>query len=158
MKKYFLLLVGLLVLVSMTASAESLSKAERNKQAVIEFFHLENQHKPVSEIEKMFDKNAVIESLDSLITIQQALALWDVAFPDRNTKIMNLIAQNNYVFADTVTTGTQTGIFWGIAPTNKKIREVSYDIFTFNEAGKIIQFSQQWNELEVMKQLGYIVL
>lgn len=154
----FLLLPISLTLMCVPVKAENISKAQRNKETIMKLASMENEHLTSEAIETLFTKDAVIEVPNSITTVKTAFDDWALAFPDRKTKIVNIIAQNNYVFDAAVITGTQTGLFWGIAPTNKKITKVSYNIFTFNDAGKIVQFSQQWNEVEVMKQLGYIVL
>lgn len=158
MKKQLLSLALSLFFVFGTVNAANISNTARNKEVIIQLFTMANQHQSTVSIGKLFSANAVIESTQVLTNLQHFIDNWNVAFPDHQTKIITILAQNNYVFTYTMTTGTQTGEFLGIAPTHKKTTKISYDVFAFNDAGKIIQFSQQWNELEIMTQLGYIVL
>jgi steroid delta-isomerase-like uncharacterized protein len=78
------------------------------------------------------------------------------AFPDYTLQYGEFLADGNKVVATITLSGTQKGPFLGVAPTNKPIHIKFVDIFTI-ENGKIIELSQMWNELSVMKQMGYIV-
>ncbi len=78
------------------------------------------------------------------------------AFPDYTLQYGEFVADGNKVVATITLSGTQKGPFLGVAPTNKPIHIKFVDIFTI-ENGKIIELSQMWNELSVMKQMGYIV-
>jgi hypothetical protein len=78
------------------------------------------------------------------------------AFPDYTLQYGDFVYDGNKVVATITLSGTQKGPFLGIAPTNKPIHLKFVDIFTI-ENGKIVEISQMWNELSVMKQIGYIV-
>ncbi len=78
------------------------------------------------------------------------------AFPDYTLQFGDFIVDGSKVVVAVTLSGTQKGPFLGIAPTNKPIHFKFIDIFTI-ENGKITELSQMWNELSVMKQLGYIV-
>lgn len=78
------------------------------------------------------------------------------AFPDYTLQMGDFIVDNNKVVAIVTLSGTQKGPFLGISPTNKPIHIKFVDVFKI-ENGKIKELSQMWNELSVMKQIGYIV-
>jgi steroid delta-isomerase-like uncharacterized protein len=78
------------------------------------------------------------------------------AFPDYSFQFGQFVADGNKVVAFVTLSGTQKGPFLGVAPTNKPIHIKFVDVFTI-ENGKILEFSQMWNELSVMKQIGYII-
>lgn len=79
------------------------------------------------------------------------------ALPDFKLEVSELLADENKVLARITISGIQKGPFLGIAPTNKPIHIKLFDVFTIKD-GKIIHLAEMWNELSVMKQLGYIVL
>lgn len=79
------------------------------------------------------------------------------ALPDFKLDVSELLADGNKVLARVTISGVQKGSFLGIGPTNKPIHIKLFDVFTIKD-GKIIHIAEMWNELSVMKQLGYIVL
>lgn len=79
------------------------------------------------------------------------------ALPDFKLDVSEILADGNKVLARVTISGIQKGPFLGIAPTNKPIHIKFFDIFTIKD-GKIIYIAEMWNELSVMKQLGYIIL
>ena len=79
------------------------------------------------------------------------------AFPKFEAHVSNMIAEGNKVFARIQISGVQRGSFLGVEATNKPVIIKIFTIFSF-EGGKITHINEVWNELGVMKQLGYIVL
>ena len=79
------------------------------------------------------------------------------ALPQFKLTINQLIAQDNKVFASVRIAGIQRGHFLGAQATNKPVNIHIFAVFTLNQ-GKITQISEIWNQLAVMKQMGYIVL
>lgn len=79
------------------------------------------------------------------------------ALPDFDLKIEEMITERNKVMVQVSISGVQKGDFMGIAPTNKPIHLKFFATFTIRD-DKIISISEMWNELNVMKQLGFIVL
>ncbi|MBM3192512.1 MAG: ester cyclase [Chlamydiae bacterium] len=78
-------------------------------------------------------------------------------FPDFQLTVTDLLVDKDQVLAKVSISGVQKGNFLGVAPTGKPIHIKIFDIFTIKD-NKIISISEMWNELSVMKQLGYIVL
>jgi len=79
------------------------------------------------------------------------------AFPELKIDIFEMIAEGNQVAVRTGISGVQKGKFMGIDPTNKPVLIKTATLFTI-EGGKITSIREMWNELAVMKQIGYIVL
>lgn len=79
------------------------------------------------------------------------------ALPEFKLQIVEMIAEGNKVLTCTQIQGVQKGSFLGIEPSNKPVSIKIFTIFTI-EGGKISHINEAWNELDVMKQIGYIVL
>jgi len=79
------------------------------------------------------------------------------ALPDFKLKIVEMLAEGNKVLARIQIQGVQRGVFLGVEPTDKPVVIKIFAIFTI-EGGKITHLNEVWNELGVMKQIGYIVL
>ncbi|MCK4934421.1 MAG: ester cyclase [Simkaniaceae bacterium] len=79
------------------------------------------------------------------------------ALPDFKLSVLEMIGEGNKVVARVMISGLQKGEFLGISPTNKPVAIKTFAIFTI-EDGKISSISELWNELSVMKQIGYIIL
>lgn len=79
------------------------------------------------------------------------------SFPDLTIQVMELIAEQNRVFAYVTYTGTQKGEFLGLAPTGKPIVIKQFAVFSV-ENGRIVHITEMDNEFSVMQQLGYVLL
>lgn len=77
------------------------------------------------------------------------------ALPGFKISINQLIAEGDSVFADVTMTGVQEGPFLGVEPTHREIKMRAFVIYTL-ENYKIKRALEMWNQLGVMKQLGYI--
>jgi steroid delta-isomerase-like uncharacterized protein len=78
------------------------------------------------------------------------------AFPDLHYVIEDLVITADCIVARVTMSGTHTGDFFGIAPTNRKV-SVSQINIEYLAAGKISQHWRLTDELSLMKQLGLIV-
>jgi predicted ester cyclase len=85
--------------------------------------------------------------------LKQMIALGWQGFPDFHLTIEDMIAENDKVVARMRTTGTNTGEFMGIQPTNKSIDSYQISIVRI-EGGKVKERWNIANELETMRQLG----
>ena len=79
------------------------------------------------------------------------------ALPEFKLQIIDMMSEGNKVLARVQIQGVQRGPFLGVEPTNKPVVIKTFAIFTI-EGGKITHLNEVWNELGVMKQIGYIVL
>lgn len=77
------------------------------------------------------------------------------AFPDLKYVIENMVISDNQVAVHTIMHGTHTGDFFGIAPTNKKIKVSQIQIERIAN-NKIIEHWRVTDELTLLKQLGQI--
>ncbi|HPA76619.1 MAG TPA: ester cyclase [Deltaproteobacteria bacterium] len=87
--------------------------------------------------------------------IMQMIALLHKAFPDIHLTIEDMVAENDKVVLRMRSTGTNTGEFLGIKPTNKSMDSCQISIIRI-EDGKV---KERWNitdQLEVMRQLGWM--
>ena len=85
--------------------------------------------------------------------LKQMIALGWQAFPDFHLTIEDMIAENDKVVARMRTTGTNTGEFMGIQPTNKSLDSYQISIVRI-EGGKVKERWNVANQLETMRQLG----
>lgn len=79
------------------------------------------------------------------------------ALPEFTLSIFEMLAEENKVLARIQITGIQKGKFLGVEAANKPVVIKMFALFTL-EDGKITHINEAWNELGVMKQIGYIVL
>lgn len=85
--------------------------------------------------------------------IKAAVASHRTSFPDWHEHVEDIIAERDRVVIRIHSTGTQTGIFNGIAPTGKKVSIEEIHVFRL-EHGKILE---QWGMPDVhglLEQLG----
>jgi steroid delta-isomerase-like uncharacterized protein len=85
--------------------------------------------------------------------LKQMIAVFRQGFGDSHNTIEDLIAENDKVVVRLRMTGTHTGEFMGIPPTQKRIDGYSISIIRISE-GKV---KERWNimdRLEMMRQLG----
>ena len=77
------------------------------------------------------------------------------AFPDLHYKIEDLIITEDRVIARVIMTGTHQGDFFGLAPTNRKIKVNQINIEYITDS-KISEHWRLTDELCLMDQLGLI--
>jgi len=79
------------------------------------------------------------------------------ALPEFELTIIEMMVDGNKVLARIQIQGLQKGVFLGVEPTDKTVVIKSFSLFTI-DGGKITHLNEVWNELGVMKQIGFIVL
>jgi predicted ester cyclase len=85
--------------------------------------------------------------------LKQMIALLHKGFPDFRLTIEDIIAENDKVVVRVRSTGTFSGEFLGVQPTNKNINSFQISILRFEER----KVKERWNvndQLDVMRQLG----
>jgi predicted ester cyclase len=85
--------------------------------------------------------------------LKQMIALLHKGFPDFRLTIEDIIAENDKVVVRVRSTGTFSGEFLGVQPTNKSINSFQISILRFEER----KVKERWNvndQLDVMRQLG----
>ena len=75
------------------------------------------------------------------------------AFPDLSFTIDDTIAERDEVVIQWTGTGTHSGDFLGMPPTNRRASVKGTSIFKF-DGGKIVEQWSHWNLMTMMEQLG----
>jgi predicted ester cyclase len=83
------------------------------------------------------------------------VTLFHSAFPDGQWVVEDLIAEGDRVVARTTFRGTQTGDFFGLPATGKRVEMTGVHIGRFVD-GKIIEHWGSNDDLGMMRQLGTI--
>lgn len=89
--------------------------------------------------------------------LKQGLTMVLNAFPDYHQIIHDWILEGEKVVARWTTTGTHDGVYNGIPPTGKVIREHGIDIFRVVDG----LITEHWVELDVLgiyKQMGVVTI
>jgi steroid delta-isomerase-like uncharacterized protein len=75
------------------------------------------------------------------------------AFPDLTIRVDHQHVTGDSVIQEWTATGTHEGELQGIAPTHRTIETHGCAVAQFNDEGKIEEFHQYWNPLEMITQL-----
>jgi predicted ester cyclase len=86
---------------------------------------------------------------------KQACATGFVGFPDARFTVDDIVAEGDKVVVRATSTGTHTGEWAGIPPTNKQITWTQIFIFRF-VGSKIAEMWTEWNGISFHQQLGTI--
>ncbi len=81
--------------------------------------------------------------------------LFRTAFPDLEWRIDDLIAEGDKVVARTTMSGTQTGEFFGIPATGRRVSMTGVHVFRVQD-GKIAEHWGSNDDLSLLRQLGAI--
>ncbi len=86
---------------------------------------------------------------------RQILAAFRSAFPDLNVITEDTVAEGDRVVSRWTARGTHQGDLMGISPTGKEVEIKGIDVLRVAE-GRIVERWAQFNDLELMQQLGAI--
>ncbi len=86
---------------------------------------------------------------------KQILAAFRSAFPDLHVTTEDMVAEGDKVVTRWTAHGTHQGELLGIAPTGREVRIKGIDVLRIAE-GRIVERWAQFNDLEVMQQLGAV--
>jgi predicted ester cyclase len=75
------------------------------------------------------------------------------AFPDYHTHVETTVAEGDYVFQRTMTTGTMKGEFLGMKPTGKQATWQEMHLVRFAN-GKVVEHWANIDQTSMMVQLG----
>jgi predicted ester cyclase len=87
---------------------------------------------------------------------KQSLSAQFNAFPDIQTNIEHIVAENDLVVVFLSFTGTHKGEFRGMPPTNKKVSIRSADLYRI-ENKKIVEHWDVVDQLNLLQQTGKIL-
>lgn len=150
---------------SVAVAADS-SKLERNKKVITDFYETV-QSGQISELPAYFTKNYTILDVGALTDkkkshisetsadIKERIKYLREALPGFTIKVNKLVAEEDTVFAYVTMSGVQKGSFLGVEPTGREINMRAFVIYELDNY-KIKSAFEMWDQLEVMKQLGYI--
>ncbi|WP_273567345.1 ester cyclase [Maribacter halichondriae] len=96
-----------------------------------------------------------IEVASNQNELEANMNIFFTAFPDLHLQLEHSDIQNDDVYLQWTSTGTNTGIFGESAPTGKKVKLQGISHLHFNAEGKLVQEDVYYNELELLQQLGY---
>lgn len=139
-----------------------------NKEIVKEFYNAFEKNDPRA-MNEILASNYGVQ--DSTVVFDSSYSKYDAfsknlsvrvralhqALPDFKLQIIEMLSDGNKVVARVQIQGVQRGPFLGIEPTDKPVIIKTFAIFTI-DGGKITHLNEVWNELGVMKQIGFIVL
>ena len=86
------------------------------------------------------------------------LQMFFTAFPDLKISTDEVYLKDNMAFLHWNAQGTNIGIFGEVAPTGKKVNINGLSHLSFDGEGKISKEVVYYNELELLQQLGYVLL
>ena len=86
---------------------------------------------------------------------KQILGVFRSAFPDLQVTTEDIIAEGDKVVSRWTARGTHRGELMGIAPTGNGVTIKGIDVLRIAE-GRIVERWAQFNDLEVMQQLGAV--
>jgi len=148
----------------------TLTPAQRNLQTIKALYSAIN-NKNDQKAASFFNSSYTVEflgkinghTIDSNMSqstqdLSKKLAYIDYVFPDHQTHLFNTIAQKNQVFVYTITVAKKTEPFLESGPIDKYMKIVNFNIFQFDDNGKINQVTILWNEPTSMKKLAYMIL
>ncbi len=81
--------------------------------------------------------------------------VYKTAFPDLKITITETLIANNIIDILWIFSGTNTGIYGETKATGKKISISGSSILYFTNNGKLLGEKVQYNELDLLQQLGY---
>ena len=89
--------------------------------------------------------------------LRQAIGVGLTAFPDLRVEVEQILASGDYVVTRLRLTGTHTGNFKGIAPTNKGVSWRSCNVVEIRN-GKVIRSRVYGDNASLLQQLGVLAL
>lgn len=161
-------LLMLLVCFSIASGAFAAESGmlDKNKQVITDFYE-SVQSGELTDLPAFFAEKYTIEDVGALTDkkkshisettadITERIKYLREALPGFTITLNKLVAEGDTVFADVTMSGIQKGSFLGVEPTGKEIRMRAFVIYEL-ENHKIKSALEMWDQLGVMKQMGYI--
>ena len=129
---------------------------EENKAIVRSFMEALNEQN-LSSLDDLVATDIIdhTNQFRGLETIKQTLKLFYKGFPDWDETILDIAAEGDKVWVYIKGTGTHTGEFWGITPTNEKMTIMMVQMWRLVN-DKVVEKRSVADEIEVYKKAGLI--
>lgn len=146
-------------LLAMGCAQSPLAQLEANKELVGRFTEATNaaDWDALAEIvAENFTRHSAattgppVTSHDEFIELQESFL---VSFPDQHVTIEQLIAEEDYVAARAIYTGTQTGPMGKLPATGRTVEAPFMAMFRI-EGGRVAELWVEWDNLAMLTQLG----
>jgi steroid delta-isomerase-like uncharacterized protein len=89
-------------------------------------------------------------------SLQGAVRLSRVGFPDLTYSVDQMVAEGNSVVVRSLWRGTHDGTFAGIAPTGRLVELTGINFFRLGEEGRIVERFGSFDALGMMQQIGLV--
>lgn len=114
-------------------------------------------------IDKYIDEHIIEHTPDPSVPItsdarqyyKRIIENYKLAFPDLKVKILQFIEEGDKLVGLILFSGTNTGPFMGMEPTNKKLYIECFDLSRFSK-GKIIEHWSIFDNYSLLHQLGVL--
>jgi steroid delta-isomerase-like uncharacterized protein len=162
MKKFLSLSFPLLFLSIFLTSCQqntTMDNSAANKAAMMKIYEAFNTGN-ADALDNYIAEDAADHAVDTMMTKNQGLAAvkdWlranKAAFPDTKIIVNAMAVSGDTVLSYYTFTGTNTGSFMGMPPTNKSVKANGVDIVVFKN-GKAVEHWEVMDQLGFMKQMG----
>lgn len=88
--------------------------------------------------------------------IQQFLASMRESWPDLQIVVEHAVAEDDWVMGHCTTTATHSKPVMGVAPTNRRIQAMFWDLHRFDDRGRIVETWNLMDSLAVLQALGLV--
>lgn len=129
--------------------------SEANIATVMKFYEVYNHHN-LGLIDEIFTPEYVghvnAHNIEGAESAKGFIGAYLQGIPDTKYTILDTVISGNKVITRWVCTGTQSGNFYGIEPTNRPINVTGITIFEIVDE-KINQLWNNWDQFTLMQQL-----
>ena len=136
-----------------------MSEAVANAAVVREYHERVWVHDDLDVLEESWDPTAAVSVsgfADSTVeAIREDVLRYRGAFTDVESRILNLVAQDDKVVLHWETSGRHIGPYGSVAATGRVITMTGVDIFRL-AGGRIIACTSLWDGLSVYEQMGVL--
>jgi steroid delta-isomerase-like uncharacterized protein len=128
---------------------------ENNLATVQKFYEVYNNHK-LELLDQILSPSYVgyvnAHTINGAESAKGFIAGFLQGIPDAKYTLLDTFANENKIVVRWICTGTQSGNFYGIEPSNRAINITGITIFELND-GKIDQLWNNWDQFTLMQQL-----
>ncbi|HYM19805.1 MAG TPA: ester cyclase [Candidatus Kapabacteria bacterium] len=104
--------------------------------------------------DNIVDHQAMPGQKQGLAGLKEMITNMKAAYPDMKFTVNHITADSNMIWAQTTMSGTNSGPWMGMPPTNKKINVEGVDIIKLGPDGKATDHWGYMEEMKMMTQLG----